>query len=149
MDKHYCGGEEFSFALERIQAQFAKMEWTPEIIFGINRGGLVPSVYLSHFYNVPHEVLNIRLRDFVATDGWNGMLESAVWADKKILIVDDIYDSGKTISKVKELAKFEHANPEIKVATIFVAGDEKRDDLDVFALRVPKGTWVVFPWEKD
>ena len=38
----------------------------PSVVLGINRGGCIPGVYLSHRINTPHEVLDVRLRDHTA-----------------------------------------------------------------------------------
>ena len=41
--------------------------WEPELIVSINRGGLVPGVYLSHSLNIPHYPIHYQTRDFQST----------------------------------------------------------------------------------
>ena len=53
-------------ALIQIEDKMVHSNWMPNIILGINRGGCIPGVYLSHRLNTPHEVLDIRLRDHTA-----------------------------------------------------------------------------------
>ena len=48
-------------ALIQIEDQMVHDAWMPSIILGINRGGCIPGVYLSHRLDKPHEVLDIRI----------------------------------------------------------------------------------------
>ena len=38
-------------------------EWRPDYIVGLTRGGLIPSVLISHCLNIPMHTLNVSLRD--------------------------------------------------------------------------------------
>lgn len=73
--------------------------WRPDLIIGVTRGGAVPAVMLSHYFNCKMVGLDVSLRHF---DEYGS--ESNCWAaedamnGKKILIVDDINDSGATIN---------------------------------------------------
>jgi xanthine phosphoribosyltransferase len=84
--------------------------WKPDYVVGITRGGLLPAVMISHYFNVPCETLKVSLRDGGDTESKTWMAEDAFGfvgdgtgtiADpafrKNILIVDDINDSGATI----------------------------------------------------
>ena len=78
-------------ALIQIEDQMVHDAWMPNIILGINRGGCIPGVYLSHRLKTAHEVLDIRLRDH-STKPNLSTLEKAYAFQKKILIIDDIND---------------------------------------------------------
>ncbi len=54
-------------ALVQIEDQMVHSNWMPDLIMGINRGGCIPGVYLSHRLKKEHLVLDIRLRDHKAT----------------------------------------------------------------------------------
>ena len=89
-------------------------------IYGIPRGGLIPAVLLSHKLNLP--------------------LADELKNDKKMLIVDDISDSGKTLEKIK--AK----NNKNDIATIFV----RRGSTVMprfYGKKIGK-EWLIFPWEE-
>ena len=76
-------------ALIQIEDQMVHSAWMPSIILGINRGGCIPGVYLSHRINTPHEVLDVRLRDHTTKPNLS-VLEKAFAFQKKILIIDNI-----------------------------------------------------------
>ena len=61
--KSYFTTGQMRNALIQIEDQMVHSSWMPNIILGINRGGCIPGVYLSHRLKTAHEVLDIRLRD--------------------------------------------------------------------------------------
>ena len=61
--KTYFTNIQMRNALIQIEDKMVHSNWMPNIILGINRGGCIPGVYLSHRLNTAHEVLDIRLRD--------------------------------------------------------------------------------------
>ena len=79
-------------ALNQIADKMAEDNWKPNVIMGINRGGCIPGVYLSHKLNIPHEVLDVRLRDHNAKPD----LRNLEKVHSKILIIHDINDTGET-----------------------------------------------------
>lgn len=99
--------------------------WKPDYIVGINRGGLIPAVMLSHYFNIPMKTLMVSLRDGGECVSDCGMAEDALGYPKQerfveinieevlevasgflersapyknILIVDDINDTGATFN---------------------------------------------------
>ena len=91
---HFTTGQ-MRNALLQIEDQMVHSGWMPDIILGINRGGCIPGVYLSHRLKKPHEVVDVRLRDH-ATKPNLSVLEKAFAFQKKILVIDDINDTGDT-----------------------------------------------------
>jgi hypoxanthine phosphoribosyltransferase len=75
--------------------------WRPDYVVGLTRGGLIPAVMISQYLNVKMNSLDISLRDggdcvnncSMSEDAYNG---------KKILIVDDINDTGATFNWLTE-----------------------------------------------
>ena len=60
---------------------------------------------------------------------------------KKVLIIDDIYDTGSTIRNCKDFIG--DVSWDITYLTLF----GKKNDDSVEYLRENEGRWVVFPWE--
>ena len=64
--KNYFTTGQMRNALIQIEDKMVHSNWMPSVILGINRGGCIPGVYLSHRLNTAHEVLDVRLRDHTA-----------------------------------------------------------------------------------
>ena len=63
--------------------------FNPDVVVGLSRGGLTPGVMMSHWFQKPFKPVKAALRDF---PDWEDYLPKKT--DKRILIVDDICDSG-------------------------------------------------------
>ena len=101
IDKNYFSTGQMRNALLQIEDQMVHSNWMPNVILGINRGGCIPGVYLSHRLKLPHEVLDIRLRDHTTKPNIS-VLEKAYAYQKKILIIDDINDTGETFKYIED-----------------------------------------------
>lgn len=72
-----------------------------DLIVGITRGGLYPAIRLSHILDIPMIALNYSLKDDKRHDHFKSMAENIInFNEKKILIVEDIADSGKTLEEL-------------------------------------------------
>ena len=164
-DKMFLSFEDIKHFTADILHQMHEDEWKPDYIVGITRGGCIPAVLLSQYLNVPMYTLKISLRDGKEEDcehnAW--MSEDAIGVDDdkfNILIVDDINDSGTTISWLKEDWKSSclpnddrwnscfHNN--VRFATI-INNLGSRETVDYFGLEINKiedDVWCCYPWEE-
>ena len=134
-------------ALIQIEDQMVHSAWMPSIVLGINRGGCIPGVYLSHRINTPHEVLDIRLRDHTTKPDLS-VLEKAFAFQKKILIIDDINDSGETFNYI--IKNFGPGDGRIKFAAL-IHNKPSKAKVDYQGYEIDKSknpAWIVFPWEE-
>ena len=95
---------------ETICSQIEKDKFQPNVIVGISRGGLIPGVMMSHKLNVPFKPVHASTRDF---PHWENYLPRPT--DKKILIVDDICDSGETFEKLSNYIKENNLSVDIEI----------------------------------
>lgn len=103
MKKVFYSQQQFEKDLLDLTRQMAIDEWKPDLIIGPARGGLIPAVYLSHYYNVKMEPVNLSLRDF-KTDLAKVKIEiDNILKYKRILVIDDIVDSGETLAMLCEI----------------------------------------------
>jgi len=80
-------------------------------------------------------------RGELSIEGMDDVL-SSIKVDDKILVVDDIYDTGNTLKKVRELLLRRTQN--IRIATLYLKkGHDKGPD---YYIREVKN-WLVFPHE--
>ena len=146
-NKSYFTTGQMRNALIQIEDKMVHSNWMPSIILGINRGGCIPGVYLSHRLKVPHEVLDIRLRDHQTKPNL-ATLEKAFAYQKKILIIDDINDSGATFQYI--LDNFGKHDQRIKFAAL-VNNLPSKVKVDYHGYEINKEempSWIVFPWEE-
>lgn len=103
--KIYYTDQQIKGWCHNIMRDMQQDRWEPDYIVGLSRGGLIPAVMISHYLNVPMHALEVSLRDggdcvsnlSMAVDAYgHGMPRP-----KRILIVDDINDSGATLNWIK------------------------------------------------
>lgn len=97
MKKRIIDNDEFKILVTNICRQISKDNWRPDYIVGISRGGLLPAVMISHYFDIPMKPLQVSLRDGGDCVSDLGMAEDA-FDGKNILIVDDINDQGTTLN---------------------------------------------------
>lgn len=157
MNKTYFNWRVIEGACLDIARQLNNDNWKPEYIVGLTRGGLIPATMLSHYMNVPCKTLHVQLRDGhegeddTETNCW--MADDAAQG-KKILIVDDINDTGATLNWIqKDWATTRTSGSwgdNVRVAVIVnnvtstAAVDYSVYDID----KDEKNEWFVFPWEE-
>jgi len=102
MNKRKISFKEFQGHIGKICRDITNSGWRPELVVGIGRGGLLPAVMISHYFDVKMNSLDISLRDGGDTVSNLGMAEDAFGYNEtnctNILIVDDINDTGATFN---------------------------------------------------
>jgi hypoxanthine phosphoribosyltransferase len=137
--------EEFDKDILLIIKQIYDSRWMPQFIVGIKRGGLVPAVALSHKMHLPLIVISCQLRD--GKEEFNPLEIVDLPKNAKLLVVDDICDSGKTLEKVFYSLKKDFSD--IKSCSLFhnirqkFYSDYKARKID----RDYERGWIIFPWE--
>ena len=49
--------------LNKIIREINLHSFKPEVVVGVQRGGLIPAVQLSHYYDVPLQTISVSFRD--------------------------------------------------------------------------------------
>jgi hypoxanthine phosphoribosyltransferase len=146
MNKEYVNWALIYTGLQRIREQMITDNWIPDTVVGINRGGCIPGILLSHKLNVPHVPLDVRLRDHL--DDERPSLELLYKLQgKKALIIDDINDTGATFDYIH--SEFKDTNT-FRYAAIYNNEPSSFDKVDYSAYNINKDknpAWLVFPWE--
>ncbi|MEW5801341.1 MAG: phosphoribosyltransferase family protein [bacterium] len=145
-----------SFTLAR---RIYESHYFPNLLIGIWRGGTPPGIAIHEFLtfkglSLAHTVIKvhaykgIECPGEVHIDGLEHAL-SLIHEECRILIVDDIFDTGRTLSSVIQAIQHRASEkrPEIKVATIFFKPSKNQTTIvpDFYLREVDQ--WVVFPHE--
>ena len=174
MNKLKITQREVTGLVGKICRGLATGTWRPDYIVGITRGGLIPAVMISQYFNIPLHTLNVSLRDseigpesnlWMAEDALGPLSKDrAVDSDtafKNILIVDDINDQGTTLNWIMkdwpsgcfsdDPAWDEVWNNNVKFAVLVDNLASKCDvKMDFVGMEVNKAendVWIDFPWE--
>jgi xanthine phosphoribosyltransferase len=120
-----------------------------EAVVAIARGGLVPAAIVAR-------ELNIRKVESVAIKSYDHQNQGGIRVLKpmaqeildiaktggKVLIVDDLVDTGATARVVRDMLPGAH------FATVY-AKPKGREMVDTFITEVSQDTWIFFPWDLD
>ena len=174
MNKLVLKQREFNGHVLEICRSITNSKWRPDYVVGITRGGLLPALMISHYLEVPMHTLNVSLRDnselgpesnlWMAEDAFgyeNYDPMASGSGKKKILLVDDINDSGATINWIMEDWKsgclpndkrwVDIWNNNVKFAVVVDNLASKCDvKMDFWSLEVNKAendVWIEFPYE--
>ncbi|HHY51476.1 MAG TPA: xanthine phosphoribosyltransferase [Alphaproteobacteria bacterium] len=118
-------------------------------VVAIARGGLVPAAIVAR-------ELNIRTVESVAIKSYDHQNQGNITILKpmsqaildlargggKVLIVDDLVDTGATARVVRDMLPGAH------FATVY-AKPKGREMVDTFITEVSQDTWIFFPWDLD
>ena len=113
-------------------------------VLAVTRGGMVPAMIISR-------ELDIRTVDTISIKSYDHQKQkdaiilkkpdqSLVRDGENILIIDDLVDTGKTLSLVKEIY------PRAHFATVY-AKPKGKGMVDTFITEVSQDTWIFFPWD--
>lgn len=178
LTKHtYYSNDDIAGLVQEITRQVTLDGYKPDYIVGITRGGLVPALMMSYYFDVPLETLRVSLRDNVDTESNLWMPEDAIgyvsdhergiihsrWdlnKRKNILIVDDINDTGATLEYIKNDWQQSCSQDDIVWQSVWhhnvkfavlINNDASKTQVDYAGTHINKledPVWVDFPWEQ-
>ncbi len=148
--KRHLTWEEIQAAVDRLVQQLPS---SFDVLLIITRGGLVPGGLVS-------EALNLRNVLVAAVQFYTGIGETLdqpiffqfpadpILYGKRILVIDDIWDSGRTAVAVKHRIRDAGGIPTVAVLQYKPRRSRYPDERpDVYAEETDD--WIVYPWEGD
>ena len=135
---------------DMLLAQAQKIQsdsYKPDIIVGIARGGLVPSRILADLLETrDFAIITIEYYVGIGQKSKEPVLKQCLHTqlpDKKVLLVDDVSDGGRSLQLAKKHLQ-EQGAKEIRIATIYCKpGTITLPDY----FEKETSHWIVFPWE--
>lgn len=94
--------------LQEIKERIKKIEFEDfDVVVGIAEGGIVPAVLVAQHLGTDVEVVKIRYRDEDNNPIYDSpqVIGEVELSGKRVLLVDDVSRSGKTLEKGREVLK--------------------------------------------
>ncbi|WP_213980985.1 phosphoribosyltransferase domain-containing protein [Sphingomonas sp. dw_22] len=139
--------------VEGIHAIAAAMEaddWRPSLLVGIGRGGLTPAVFLSHRMGLPLVSIDHSTRIAQFGEELVAVLAERTRAGDRLLFVEDINDSGRTIGEIRGALADRGAMAEQVRFAVLLDNIRSSQTVDYRFRTLDRATqkdWFVFPWE--
>lgn len=146
MEKYYYTYEEFVSDARSLVEQ--TKDFAPDTLLSIARGGLT----LSHFMAQAMDTRRLFTLNSIHYDNTKRLDTYKIFNvpclkdAKKVLIIDDIVDSGETMAKIFEMLRKDYPQVDFKLATIFYKPTALlQPDFSVKQAH----EWIDFFWEVD
>lgn len=138
--------DNIEFALKHIIEQLDKINYQPDVVIGLARGGLIPAVIVSHALNIKMEAVHYSSKTGKGDNKNHHNKLPKLTEYKRILCIDDIVDSGHTVKEVVDHYSKTH---QIKTATLYYKeGSVIKPDL--YWWTIPQDSpFITFPWERN
>lgn len=146
----YIPYQRFLDELEAVALQIGADAWQPDFLIGIGRGGLVPAAYLSHRTGIAMLSVDHSSGEVGFADDLLDKLAAKIGDGRRILIIDDINDSGGTIAYLRAAIDAKSGDPAgLRVAVLIhnVRSKAKAEYRGSEIDRDSDKRWYVFPWE--
>ena len=158
--KHFYSWQDIETMCTNIVKQMYADNFKPDYIVGITRGGNVPATIISNMTGIRCEALKVSLRDDNRDSESNCWMAEDALSEKKILIVDDINDTGATFNWIKNdwqqsltgTGDWHHNRmwSNVRFVTLTENLASEFDNVSYHVHEVNKAeqdVWLVYPWE--
>ncbi len=142
--------ERFLGEVEAVARLMEADEWKPDYLVGIGRGGLVPACYLSHRTGLPLLSVDHSTGDLGFGADLLDKLADKIRSGARLLIVDDINDSGATINHLRAAIEAKVDAPERLRVAVLVHNVRSKARVEYHGSEIDRDrdkSWYVFPWE--
>lgn len=142
--------QEIEAMVQKLAAEIKAAGFVPDRLIGITVGGLIPLALLA-------QEMDIRNVSTVSASSYKGKeqgplritnLPEVDLSGQKVLLVDEIADSGETLRQVSEALRNKCQANDLKTATLVLNEATCKFQPDFSAFSFPGDSWVAFPWEK-
>lgn len=128
----------------------AAADWSPSLLVGVGRGGLAPAVYLSHRMTLPMVSIDHSTRIAQFGEELVAVLAERTRDGDRLLFVEDINDSGRTIGELRGLLADQGALADNIRFAVLLDNTRSEQRVDYAFRTIDRSVnkdWFVFPWE--
>jgi hypoxanthine phosphoribosyltransferase len=149
MEKKYVSWDEIQKLINQydVKGKYGEVD----LVVSVGSGGMVPGLIIAKLLdkpvvNIGLKTYNVNLNEQTYVAQWYQKFDFKKSKHKKLLIVDDINDTGFTLATINSyLMSGFYTEEDVQYFTVFSKSKSYfRCDS---AVEVPDDTWLVFPWE--
>lgn len=157
--KTYITADEFLRDSWRLAHAVRTSGWRPDVVVALWRGGAMPGVAMHEFlratgWDVRHFPVKCSSYTGIGENAGDVVFSgdssvfSSLKASEKVLVVDDVFDTGKTAAAVR--TKMSVVGAEMRLACVYWKASGKSTGLPPeYYVRKTGNEWIVFPHEID
>ena len=133
----------------RLATQIRKDEYCPDIIIAIGRGGYVPARLLAD-YLYRMNLTSIKIEHYFS-GSHKRPVTTIIYpltidvTDQRVLLVDDVNDSGETFEVALEHMRKRSSPTDIRTAVLHNKTSSSYTP-DYYAMKIIKWRWLTYPW---
>ena len=125
-------------------------KYKPDILIAISSGGLIPGKILKSFLNLPLYIVSVKSYD--ENHNQLGKIDIIQWchqdfSDKKILLIDEIDDTRKTLEFCTKKLKSENNPDSIAICVVHNKIGTLEKNIEYFSALEVDDEWIEYPWE--
>lgn len=155
--KHYLSADGYLRDSWRLAAAVRASGWRPDTLIALWRGGASVGIAVHEFFKATGwDMRSLALKStcYTGIGTHTGevvfTLGDEVFAllskGEKVLVVDDVFDTGMTAKAVKE--RIEATGAEFRFASVYWKSSKNETDVEPdYFVRDPGDEWIVFPHE--
>lgn len=158
-EKKFLNADGFLHDCWRLAAKVRRSGWQPDLLLGLWRGGAPVAVAMHEFFKisgweVDHLPLKCASYSGIGTGSNDGDVKffceepifAAIHAGMKVLVVDDVFDTGKTMAAMTQRLQALHA--EMRTACVYYKPAKNQTEITPdFYVEDVGLDWLVFPHE--
>ena len=134
--------EQYTHDMEFIHAAWQGYNF--DHVVGIYRGSLGMAAHISNLFNIQMSIVGYQPRNGTDKIPYWILNKMSPRHTKKVLVVDDIYDTGKTMNEVINLVK--GTEPVDTLGYVLFGSENIKED--IYFCNLHDGRWIEFPWER-
>jgi hypoxanthine phosphoribosyltransferase len=134
---------------DELAEKIQESGFVPDYIIGITTGGLIPLYFLVKKLAIDN-ILTISATSYQKEEKGNLVITYVPTIDlsgKKVLLVDEIAETGDTLHAISKKVLDMYSVAEIKTAVLAINTEKCAFKPDYHS--VEANDWIVFPWEKE
>ncbi len=159
IEKMYLSADDFLRDAWRLAASVKTSGWKPDLLIALWRGGAFPGVALHEYFKTSGwDIEHLPLKSSCYT-GIDELASEVVFTmgdevfsrlrpGQRVLVVDDVFDTGLTAQAVK--ARIDATGAEMRLACVYWKSTRNRTNLKPdYWTRDTGDDWIVFPHEME